>query len=430
MKRDTIRRKIATKGFRQISEDEWLRNQMYGILAAGKQAFDRTMLDLGRMLAESIMYMEREEISGPDHAPRSPSIRKWASEQGSVFIGDQKVKVQRPRIRDCAQGSEIGLKSYAQMQNQGQFSDELMEKVLSGLSARRYGETVVETAQAFGVSPSSISRKVVEASATLLQQFKERGLSDFNPFAIFLDTIHRGGRAFTVSVGVGMDGQKMALGFFEGATENHEVCDGMLADLEDRGLRLHKRVIFITDGGKGIIKSLKERFGKHLIHQRCTIHKDRNIQAHLPKRYRKVAHKKYRIALEQTSYGDAKKMLLEFERWLRNLNESSADSLLEALEEILTLHRLKVSADLRRSLHSTNIIESMFSSVRHCEKNLKRYKCSNMAQRWLASALLHCEKGFKRVKGFRDIAHAVGNIEREQENQNLAACEIELPMAA
>ena len=98
-----------------------------------------------------------------------------------------------------------------------------------------------------------------------------------------------------------------------------------------------------------IIKALKDRYGKKLIHQRCTLH-DRNIQRHLPKRYRKQAHHLFAAALEQNSYKDAKKMLQEFERWLRDINESAADSLLEALEEVLMLHKLKVPALLRQSL--------------------------------------------------------------------------------
>ena len=107
-------------------------------------------------------------------------------------------------------------------------------------------------------------------------------------------------------------------------------------------------------------------------------------------------------------------MLLEFERWLRGINESAADSLLEAIEEILTLHRLKVPALLRKTLHSTNPIESMFATVRDCEGNIKRYRGSRMAQRWLAAVCLHCEKGLKRVKGYRGIKAVVERIETEQ----------------
>ena len=132
----------------------------------------------------------------------------------------------------------------------------------------------------------------------------------------------------------------------------------MLEGLERRGLKLSKRVLWVTDGGGGIIKALKDRYGKKLIHQRCTLHKDRNIQRHLPKRYRKQAHHLFATALEQNSYKDAKKMLQEFERWLRDINESAADSLVESLEEVLMLHKLKVPALLRKSLHSTNPIET------------------------------------------------------------------------
>ena len=125
---------------------------------------------------------------------------------------------------------------------------------------------------------------------------------------MYLDTVHRGGQAFVVALGVDREGKKLPLGFWEGATENHEICEELLSELERRGLKLSKRVLWVTDGGGGIIKALKDRYGKKLIHQRCTLHKDRNIQRHLPKRYRKQAHHHFATALEQNSYKDAKKM--------------------------------------------------------------------------------------------------------------------------
>jgi transposase-like protein len=221
-----------------------------------------------------------------------------------------------------------------------------------------------------------------------------------------------------VSLGIDVEGHKRVLGFWQGATENHVLCEELFSDMERRGLKISKKIIWITDGGKGIIKALKDRFGEKLIHQRCTIHKDRNIQKHLAKRYRKEAHRRFRIALEQTRYKDARQMLMDFEKWLRGLNESAADSLLEAIEEILTLHRLKVPALLRKTLHSTNPIESMFSTVRHCERNIKRYRGSKMSQRWLATVCLYCERGFKRVKGYAFISDVMATIENEQSDDS------------
>jgi len=122
-------------------------------------------------------------------------------------------------------------------------------------------------------------------------------------------------------------------------------------------------------------------------------------------------------ALEQEEYGDARSMLKELEKWLRTKNESAADSLLEAFEELLTSHRLKVPALLRKTLITTNPIESMFSLVRQCEKNIKRPRGSLMLQRWLGSVLLYCEKQFNRVRGHLEIELVIANIDNELAGQ-------------
>ena len=412
MKVNTRKRRNARRVFEQMYGKQEMIDRMYQIISQGKQGLDAFLLEIGRTMAETIMYIEREEVAGPEYHPLSSEIKKWASQGGSIYLGDQKISVEHPRLR--GKKGEMALESYQKLKEPGAFSEELLCKILRGMSSQRYSETVIEAANAFGVSASSVSRHIVSVTTKKLKEFKERDLSDFKAFAIFIDTIHRAGKAFMVALGIDAEGHKCVLGFWEGATENHEVCKELFRDLERRGLNLTKKVVWVTDGGGGIIKALKERFGKKLIHQRCTIHKDRNIQKHLPKRYRKEAHRRFRTALEQTKYKDARQMLLEFERWLRGINESAADSLLEAIEEILTLHRLKVPALLRKTLHSTNPIESMFSTVRDCEGNIKRYRGSRMSQRWLAAVCLHCEKGFRRVKGFASIPDVIATIEAEQ----------------
>jgi len=415
MKLNTIQRKKAREGFAEAIGREGIVNRMYEILRVGKQGLDGLILELGGMVAEANMDIEREERSGPQYNSFERGLYKWAYQDGSIYVGDRKVSVRHPRLR--GPGGEVGLQSYEVLKRPGGFSEEVLNKVLRGLSARRYGETLLETSRGFGVPPSTVSRHVVEATVQKLREFKERDLSGTEVFALFIDTIHRGGEAFLVALGIDREGQKQVLGFWEEATENHEVCEGLLCDMERRCLRLSNKILWVTDGGKGIIKTLKERFGKKLIHQRCTIHKDRNIQRHLAKKYRKEAHRRLKTALEQTGYEDAKKMLKEFEKWLRGINESAADSLLEAFEDILTLHRLKVSGLLRKALTSTNAIESMFSTVRDCEGNIKRYRNSAMSQRWLATVLLHCEKGFRRVKGYLAIPEVIAMIEQVQEEK-------------
>lgn len=412
MRINTKQRKKAMAGYREMTGGDKARNALYRVIVDGKQALDELMLDMGRILAESIMLMEREELAGPDYHPINPGLKKWAHEGSSVFMGDQKIKVNRPRLRDIEQG-EVALKSYAKLRHHGQFSEEMLDKILRGVSAQKYEETVLGTASAFGVSPSSISKKMVEITAQKLSEFQTRSLVDFNPFTIFLDTIHRGGEAFLVGLGVDVSGNKMALGFWQGSSENHVLCEELFKQLEQRGLKLSRRVLFVTDGGSGLIKALRERYGKKLLHQRCVIHKSRNLQKHLAKKYRKEVHRLLTIALEQNDYKDARQMLLDLEKWLRSKNESAADSLLEAFEELLTLHRLKVPALLRKTLMTTNPIESMFSLVRQCEKNIKRSRGSKMLQRWLGSVLLYCEQQFHKVRGYQEIDQVIANIDFE-----------------
>jgi transposase-like protein len=276
---------------------------------------------------------------------------------------------------------------------------------------------VEEISQGFGISPSSISKRLVEATAEKLRRLRERDLSDFESFAIFLDTVHRGSAAFTVALGIDVSGKKRVLGFWEGATEHREVAKSLLSDMKSRGLRLTAEIIFVTDGGGGIIRTLKDRFGEDLIHQRCTIHKDRNLQRHLPKRYRKECHRRYRQALALKDYSEARKAVNDLEAWLAGINESAAESLREAKEQILTLHRLEVPEILRRTLHSTNPIESMFATVRDCEGNIKRYRSSKMSQRWLGAVLIHAEESFKAVKGYREIPKVIRKIKQAQNQE-------------
>ena len=89
----------------------------------------------------------------------------------------------------------MSLKSYEAMKDKEGFSEQLLGQCLAGLSGRRYRETVVGAAEALGVSPSAISERLVEATTHKLKEFRERRLEDFAPFAVFLDTVHRGGRA-------------------------------------------------------------------------------------------------------------------------------------------------------------------------------------------------------------------------------------------
>ncbi len=420
--------KHATKNRKQITRQLFAQQEasqfnsyafslLAGVVKDGKAAFDDWQATMGREMAQVIMEIERQERAGEDYNPSSPFLRKGGSQPGSVYIGASKISVEHPRLQKWDKRTkgwkEAQLKSYERLHSKGQFSEQMLTLAMGGLAARRYEETIGKLAGAFGTSPTSISRRLVEASTKRLAEFHERDLSDVLPFGIFLDTVHRGDRAFIVALGIDIKGTKVVLGFWEGATENKEICDELLQDMERRGLKLSAKVIFIVDGGKGILAALKKRYGKDLLLQRCALHKGRNITRLLPKKYRGEVARRFKVIFGLNDFKEAKLELAKFEKWLRGINESAADSLLEAGPHLLTVHRLKVPALLRLTLYTTNPIESMFSTVRTREKNIKRYRGTKMSQRWLATVLLECEKGFRRVKGFAAIAAVVKTIEQK-----------------
>jgi len=408
VKRSIRSTKVIAKGFQEGMGIERLMEAQMEILTAGKIGMDRLVSEIGSRMVESLLLMEREQIAGQDYQPVSASLVKGGSQRGSVYFGQSKVGIQRPRVH--GPNGEIPSHVYRTLRSPSDFSEELLTKTMHGLAGRRYQDTVTEAAGMFGYSRSSVSKRLVEVTAKHLQEFQERPLSQLDLVGIFLDTVHRGGQAYIVALGLARQGDKHSLGFWEGSTENSEICKELIDSLERRKLKVHDEIIWVTDGGSGVIKCLRDRFGKRLIHVRCWIHKLRNIVRHLAKRYRQEAKRMFKIAIECAKYSDAKKEFSALVKWLRKINESAANSMEEGLEELLTLHRLQCPDLLRRNLSTTNPIESMFSGVRHKEKNIKRYRSSKMSQRWLGTILLRSEQGFRKVKGFKEIDGLVTKI--------------------
>jgi putative transposase len=415
MQESTMSRKRAAKVL-GTDHGAWLVSR---VIAEGRNAIGELTRKMGRMVVESVMLMEREEIAGPDYHPKVRGVNKWSSQPGSVFIGKHKERVMVPRLR--GREGEIPLRSYRRLKSPEEFSSELLNLWLSGMSERRYSWLIEDTAERLGVSASSVSRHLVLAGARRLEEFRERSLEGFEPFAVFLDSVHRGGHYFVVALGVNRGGEKRVLGFWEGATENHEIGEMLLCDLERRGLRLHGGIVFITDGGKGIIQSLRRRFGRKVLHQRCTVHKCRTICGHLPKRYRDEARRRFNRAIDMNSYEDAHRELLALHRWLKSINGSAAESLREGMDELMLLHILNVPYALRRSLRSTNATEGLFSRVRFYEKGIKRYHSSGMSQRWLGTVPLYCERGFRKTKGYQCMKSIKSSIIKYQNNLDAVA---------
>ncbi len=206
-----------------------------------------------------------------------------------------------------------------------------------------------------------------------------------------------------VALGIGCDGCKTVLGLREGATENATVVGALLSDLVERGLGFSTPRLYILDGAKALHAAVRRHAGEAAFVQRCQVHEKRNVLDHLPDEHKPAVKRKLQAAYAMADYDEAKRALERLHRELMDLNPSAARSLGEGLEETLTVHKLRVPDQLRRSLASTNVIESAFSVVETVCRNVKRWRDGDQIERWVGSGLLVAERQFRKVIGYRQI---------------------------
>jgi putative transposase len=275
--------------------------------------------------------------------------------------------------------------------------------------------------EAFGLAPSTVSRRYIRASARQLQALRERRLDGYDLVALLLDGKTFAEDEMVIALGVTLQGQKVILGFVQTATENTRVVAEFLRELVDRGLRCAQGLLVVIDGSKGLRRGVQEVFGDAAAVQRCTWHKRENIVAHLPTGQQATWRHKVQRAYEQPTYGEAKAALDRLARELRPVNESAARSLAEGLEETLTLHRLGVAGELGRSFKTTNMLESVMAQVEQRTGKVDRWRTSDQKQRWLASALLDIEPRLRRVRGYRALPKLRDALQRMLRKEVTAA---------
>jgi len=364
---------------------------------------ERLAGETGLKILRAILEDEVTQRVGPPHHPDpvGGSVR-WGRQPGYVVFGGQKIPLQRPRVRTRT-GEEVELESYGKLQQDGRMQRAVAERVVCGLSTRQYRRAVQSTLDGYGIRKSSVSRHFVRATAQQLRELCERRLEHLKLAALLIDGIAFAGQTLIIALGVEENGVKHVLGLWQGATENATVCKALLEDLVERGLNPQRRYLFVLDGSKALRMAVEKVFGARAEMQRCQLHKRRNVKDHLPESCRADYDRQLRNAYALTGYQEAQAALEKLFRQLERINPSAARSLEEGLEETLTLHRLGVGPLLRRSLSSTNLIESCLSTVRHVARNVKRWQGGDHRARWAVAGLLEAEKKFRKVRGYREL---------------------------
>lgn len=359
--------------------------------------------EAGLRLMMLVMEEEAERLVGPrHHQDEQRNGYRWGNEAGYCVVDGQKVPIERIRLRS-KDGRELPLGSYQLFQRSAPLEDGVWWKMMRGLTTRNYGAVTKTFRQAYGVEKSTVSERFVQASKEKLRELLERSLADLDLCAMLIDGTPVKGRQMIAVIGIDRAGMKHVLGLREGATENATVVRELLEDLARRGVDFTRVRLYVLDGAKALHAAVKKVAGASALIQRCQLHKKRNVRDHLPKQYQASVWRQMSAAYAMRDYEDARRALERLLRELMHLNPSAARSLEEGLEETLTIHRLGLPELLRRSLATTNIIESVFSGVEdHCRR-VKRWRAGDHLQRWVASALLKVESRFRRLKGHKEM---------------------------
>lgn len=365
----------------------------------------------GLQLMDLLMQEEVRKLVGERCQPQSDrTASRWGTERGYCVVMGQKVPIQRPRVRTI-EDKEVRLGSYEMFHRGEPLTETVWEKLMLGLSTRKYGQAVREFSEAYGLEKSAVSEHFIEASREKLQEMMERRLDKMQLCALLIDATPFAGQQMVVALGIGEDGRKTILGIRQGATENATVVGELLSDLLERGLDFTQPRLYVLDGGKALAAAVKKHAGEKAAIQRCQVHKRRNVLDHLTDEQKPGVAKKLNAAYALEDYAAAKQALNTLHRELMDLNPSAARSLGEGMEETLTVHRLHLPMQLRKTLASTNVIESAFSTVEDVCRNVKRWHGGDQRERWVGSGLLVAQMQFRRVQGYKQLPMLIRELE-------------------
>ena len=358
----------------------------------------------GLQVMQTLMDADVTALAGPKgkHDQGRIAVRH-GREHGSVSLGGRRVPVTRPRVRAADGTGELPIPSYELFTSTEILGKMAMEKMLAGLSTRRYpvglepvGAQI--TGKSSATSKSAVSRRFVTMTETALAELLSQDLSGLDPVALMIDGVHFAESCCIVALGIGIDGVKHPLALVEGSTENATLVTELLVDLRERSLDVTRPMLVGIDGSKALRKAVIDVLD-HPVIQRCQLHKVRNVKDHLPQRLRSSVGRRMTDAYHADSALEAEAALLALAKELDRTHPGAAASLREGLDQTLTVLRLGVPPTLARTLRSTNCIESMISVCREHAGNVKRWRDGQMALRWCAAGMVEAGKQFRRVNG-------------------------------
>ena len=377
-----------------------------------RMSVDRFCLLAGLESLNEMMSADAEALCGSRHA-RSGERKghRWGTTRSEIAYHGGKVKFERPRVRDFA-GREMSLPSWELLSEPELLQAWAMNLMVINVSTRKYARAVrlpddaggdLPAASGDATSKSAVSRRFVALTRSKLKAWLASPLDDLDLVVLQIDGLHVGDHLMVAAIGIDTGGAKHVLGLAEGATENAATVQAMLDNLIERGLDPERPRLYIVDGAKALSKAIRRTFGRAAALQRCQVHKGRNITDRLDESLHAGVRKVLRQAWQQDDAAKAERLLRNLARRLEHDAPGVSGSILEGLDEILTVIRLGLPPQLRHSLACTNAIENAIGTVRTVQRNVKRWRNAEMALRWTAAGLLEAQKTFRRLKAYRQL---------------------------
>jgi len=364
-----------------------------------KMSVIQELIPLGLKAVAEELSNEVKKLAGERYS-RGGEIDRWGRQNGSVYLRDQKFPLKVPRLRNKTTDEEVSLEAYQRLQQP--FNDDgAMKRLLHGLSTHKYHESSSLAAEAFGVSASNLSKKFKRCSGDKLKQLLNRSLSQHDIIAMFIDAKRYAKDGIVVGLGVTIEGKKIILGIEQMHSENGRAIEQWLDRLIDRGLKFEKGILFVIDGSKGIRKAVEQKFGAYALVQRCRWHKRENVVSYLDDAQQTVFRRRLQEAYGKTTYKETKSALMRLHTELERFNPSAANSLMEGLEETLTIHHLGLSPELAKSLSTTNCIEGVMSQLGSYTDKVDRWHNGYQILRWTGMGLMDIEPRLQRIQGYR-----------------------------
>jgi transposase-like protein len=389
-----------------LSQNGQLLLPMVDLIEQCRLACDELIDVAGRATVQAVLELSAEQAAGGPRQqgkPRAGDVVWYGRQAGTVMLSDRKLAVQRPRLRQKGSGGkEVEVPAYAAMQDQPRLGARMLDILMRGVSTRQYRGVIPQMADTVGISKSSVSRQIIEASEAEVEAILQRRFDDQKLVILYIDGMAFGDHVMIGAVGVDADGHKHVLAIREGATENATVAKELLEDIVARGVNPEQKRLFVIDGSKALRSAINAVFGNQHPVQRCRAHKLRNVMDHLPEEQKDQVKSAMRAAWRLDAPNGVAR-LQKLAEWLEREYPSAAASLREGLEECFTINRLDVPPALHRCLATTNIIESPHAGVRLRTRRVCRWRNGNMVKRWMAAALLATEKNFRKIMGYRDL---------------------------